>query len=413
MARNSGEATPVAQIVRPVDAADQLQEIAPGIYMSDDVSNSYAVRTSAGAVVINTGTDKGGPVHRARYRAAGIDKVSHVVLTQHHVDHVGGLKAFAADRPVIVADWRFPEGFKYHTDLQPFYYPRWSRIWRAVLGNNFPPATDFPIEPDVLVQWRHSMQVGERRFELFSVPGGETLDALCVWLPEEKIVFTGNLFGPAFMTVPNVNTLRIDKPRSVIEYIRNADQVLQLGAEMLVTGHGQPIVGAAQVASDVRRLRDAVQFIHDETVRGMNAGEALDSMMRRMALPPELQLHEWYGTVPWLVKSIWTEYCGWWDQDFTSKLYPEPITARYAEIVALAGADRVLDKAADHFAADRTVAGLQLVEVVLVADPANRRGLQLHLAALKTLLEKAGEKRNLQETVWLRSEIAATEEKLA
>jgi alkyl sulfatase BDS1-like metallo-beta-lactamase superfamily hydrolase len=413
MAQVNAEGTPLAEIVRPADDAELPIEIADGIFMSEDVSNSYAIGTRDGCVVINTGTIAGGPKHRARYRRAGLGPVRYVILTQHHGDHRGGLQSFEDDAPGIVADWRFPEGLTYNMDLQPFYLPKWERIWRPVLADGLPAAPEFPIDPDILVEWDHVIEHGGRRFELFSVPGGETLDSLCVWMPDEKIVFTGNLFGPAFMTVPNVNTLRMDKPRSVLEYIRNADRVLKLGAELLVTGHGQPIRGAAEVERSVRTLRDAVQYIHDETVKRMNAGQPLEQMMREIALPADLTIHEWYGTVPWTVKTLYHEYVGWWDQDFTSRLYPVKLADRYPEIVAAAGAEALLAAARAHFAADRIVEGLQLVEIVVAAEPANKAALRLQLDALKALLAQAPVKNNLQETVWLRGEIAATEEALS
>jgi alkyl sulfatase BDS1-like metallo-beta-lactamase superfamily hydrolase len=397
---------PLSDIVRPSDDAELPKEIAPGIFMSEDVSNSYAIRTSDGAVVINTGTVVAGPKHFERYRKAAAGTVRYVILTQHHSDHRGGLQAFLGDGPKLITDWRFPEGYKYNTDLQPFYLPKWERIWKIVLGDKLPTSPYFPVEPDILVEWNYGFDLGGRRFELFSVPGGETLDSLCVWLPKEKIVFTGNLFGPAFMTVPNVNTLRMDKPRSILEYIRNADRVLKLGAEMLVTGHGEPIRGAEHIETSVRRLRDAVQYIHDATVKGMNAGHTLEQMMREISLPPALQLHEWYGTVPWTVKTLWAEYVGWWEQDFTSRLYPVALTERYTELVALAGADALANKAREHLTAGRTVEGLQLAEILLFAEPDHRQGLAVMIDALSSLLKEAAVKRNLQETVWLRAEIA-------
>jgi alkyl sulfatase BDS1-like metallo-beta-lactamase superfamily hydrolase len=399
---------PLSKIIRPPDDAELPKEIAPGVFMSEDVSNSYAIRTNEGAVIINTGTVADGPKHLARYRKAGAGALRYVILTQHHADHRGGLQAFLAqhDRPKVITDWRFPEGYKYNTELQAFFLPKWERIWRIVLGDNLPTSPYFPIVPDILVEWNYGFDLGGRRFELFSVPGGETLDSLCVWLPKEKIVFTGNLFGPAFMTVPNVNTLRMDKPRSILEYIRNADRVLKLGAEMLVTGHGEPIRGAENVATSVRKLRDAVQYIHDETARRMNAGQKLEQMMREITLPPELQLHEWYGTVPWTVKTLWAEYVGWWEQDFTSRLYPVALSDRYSELVALAGADALAHKAREHLDAGRAVEALQLVEILLFAKADHRQGLAVMIGALQSPLKGAAVKRNLQETIWLRSEIA-------
>jgi alkyl sulfatase BDS1-like metallo-beta-lactamase superfamily hydrolase len=403
---------PVAEIVKPASEASLPVEIAAGVFMSEDVSNSYAVKTQAGALVINTGTLAGGPGHAARYKKAGLGKVEYLILTQHHVDHVGGLQSFLTDKPKIIADWRFPEGFGYHTKLEPYYTPHTKRIWGVVLKDNFPPPTEFSIHPDILVEGNYRLDFGGRHFEIFSTPGGETLDSLCVWMPEEKIVFTGNLFGPAFMTIPNVNTLRTDKPRSIVEYIRNADRVSRLGAELLVTGHGEPIRGAERVAADTAKLRDAVQHIHDETVKRMNEGKPVEQIMQEVTLPPTLQLHEWYGTIPWTVKTIWAEYTGWWDQDYTSKLYPVSPASRYPDIVALAGSGPLAQKAQDYLDAGKTLEGLQLIEILLTGEPKNARGLGLLIEALGVLLAAAGERKNLQETVWLRSELAHAEQRL-
>jgi alkyl sulfatase BDS1-like metallo-beta-lactamase superfamily hydrolase len=129
-------------------------------------------------------------------------------------------------------------------------------------------------------------------------------------------------------------------------------------------------------------------------------------MMREITLPPTLQLHEWYGTVPWTVKTLWAEYVGWWEQDFTSRLYPVALTDRYSELVALAGADALANKAREHLDAGRAVEGLQLTEILLFAEPDHRRGLGLMIEALGSLLKESAVKRNLQESVWLRGEIA-------
>jgi alkyl sulfatase BDS1-like metallo-beta-lactamase superfamily hydrolase len=413
MAEVDAKGLPLGTIVHAADDSDLPIEIADGVFMSEDVSNSYAIKTRDGAVVINTGTIRGGPRHRARYARAGVSPVRYVILTQHHTDHRGGLIPFLDDKPTIVAERRFPDGFAYNNFLNPFYQPRGERIWRVVLGDNLPEHPRFSVNPDILVHDDHAFELGGRRFELFSTPGGETLDSLCVWLPDDKIVFTGNLFGPAFMTMPNVNTIRCDKPRSVLEYVRNADRVARLGAELLVTGHGEPIRGADRIAADVGKLRDAVQYVHDRTVEGMNAGKTVEQLMGEVRLPAALQVHEWYGTVPWTVKTVWTEYTGWFDQDFTTRLYDVPLTSLYPEIVELAGADVLAARARAHIEAGRPLEGLHLVEMLLVARPGQAEGLKLKAASLRVLLDRAGEKKNLQETVWLRSEIAATEKAIA
>ena len=65
------------------------------------------------------------------------------------------------------------------------------------------PATiDFSFPEPTTTFDHHELTIGGRTFELTWTPGGETTDALVVWLPEDRILFTGNLFGPLSATSP-------------------------------------------------------------------------------------------------------------------------------------------------------------------------------------------------------------------
>ena len=55
----------------------------------------------------------------------------------------------------------------------------------------------------------------------YVTPGGETIDALVVWMPEHQTAFIGNLMGPFFGHVPNLYTLRGDKIRSAMAFIHS------------------------------------------------------------------------------------------------------------------------------------------------------------------------------------------------
>ena len=72
---------------------------------------------------------------------------------------------------------------------------------------------------------------------MYSTPGGETTDALVVWLPEHRSIFIGNLLGPFFGHVPNLYTLRGDKIRSAMAFIHSVDRVIDLAPETLFNGH--------------------------------------------------------------------------------------------------------------------------------------------------------------------------------
>src|SRR6185369_13902957 len=138
-----------------------------------------------------------------------------------------------------------------------------------------------------------------RRFELFATPGGETIDALVVWLPDDRTLFTGNLFGPLFGHVPNLVTMRGDRYRDPLEYVAAADLVISLRPHRLVTGHFDPIEGADVIAAEVTALRDATQHVHDRVVAGMEAGLDVHTLMRDVRLPPSLDIGEAYGKTTW------------------------------------------------------------------------------------------------------------------
>ena len=91
-------------------------------------------------------------------------------------------------------------------------------------------AAQLPPEPVLTEAFidSHAVELGGRRFELYSTPGGETTDALVVWLPEHRTVFIGNLMGPFFGHVPNLYTLRGDKIRSAMAFIHSLDRVIAL-----------------------------------------------------------------------------------------------------------------------------------------------------------------------------------------
>ena len=123
-------------------------------------------------------------------------------------------------------------------------------------------------------------------FELTHRPA-ETYDALTVWIPEKKAIFTGDLLYTSF---PNIYTLRGTRPRWALDYVAALNDVMALNAEILVPSHGDAIIGADAVAKTLKQHRDAIQYVHDATVAGMNAGKDVYTLMREVRLPPEPRL---------------------------------------------------------------------------------------------------------------------------
>jgi alkyl sulfatase BDS1-like metallo-beta-lactamase superfamily hydrolase len=142
---------------------------------------------------------------------------------------------------------------------------------------------------------------------VISTPGGETLDSLTVWMPKERVAFTGNLFGPVFLAMPNLVTVRGDKPRLVQRYLSSLDTVRNLGAELLITGHGDPIRGTDKIRASLDKMHAAVSYVNEAVIAGMNGGKDVHTLMREIKLPDELKIGEFHGKVSWAVRAIWEE----------------------------------------------------------------------------------------------------------
>ncbi|OBI03407.1 MBL fold metallo-hydrolase [Mycobacterium scrofulaceum] len=400
---------PGADAMRPA-AAERAEEIAPGLWCSPGLSNSYLLTTRDGRVIVNTGMGFEGPVHRANFDAVDPSPVRYIVFTQGHVDHVGGLDSVRGPGTTVVAQanwtlWRDDNerlipyrasrsAFAFKDTLATGIQAIQRRLGSTRLAGQSVPVVDLDFD-DTL-----TLEVGGRRLELISVPGGETTDSLVVWLPDERICLCGNVFGPLFGHIPNLVTMRGDRYRDALTTIASVERVRDLRPDLLVTGHFEPIAGAELIYAELTRLRDAIRYVHDRTVEGMNAGKDVRTLMREITLPAEYEVGQGYGKVAWDVRAVWENYSGWFHHESTTELYPVGFDAVAADVVELAGADALVDRARDHLAAGRPLQAIYLAEL-LPSDNAGAR------AVLREAHEEllAGST-NFWETAWLRNQIA-------
>jgi glyoxylase-like metal-dependent hydrolase (beta-lactamase superfamily II) len=400
---------------------DSALRVHPRVWLSPGSTNTYLVTTDDGNVLINTGLGIEAPVHQRCYAAISDAPLRAIVLTQGHLDLVGGVEQLKQPGTVVYAhrnmaacqdDDQRIEGFRNRRNARFFgdmVGPMLAAQRRAAAAGWRPPQAR--AEPDVLVDRRLAFELGGVRFELIWVPGGETVDSLLVWLPHERILFSGNTFGPLFPHMPNFHTIRGDRLRFALPYLEACDTVLALRPAVLLTGHFGPVEGEALIRDELTRLREAVRHVHDETVRGMNEGLDPFTLMKRIRLPEHLQVGEDYGTVAWAVRAIWHGYGGWFYFQSTTEIGDTPVREVYGELAALAGPDALAARAAALLQAGTPLKALHLAEVALAGDPAHRAALQVSLEAHLCLLDQAPP-RNRWWHCWLRGEIDALRARL-
>lgn len=379
------------------------------VYLSEGTTNSHLVVTPAGRIVVNTGLGFEGPVHKAYFDSVDSGPIRHVILTQGHVDHVGGTDCFLEPSTEVVAHARNPWQQADDLRVQPFRSRRAYFAWAAAIDGNRgtpgaqPPRQSRP-EPTILVDDRLAFELGGVRVEVIACAGAETIDSLLVWLPAEGVLVTSNVFSALFGHFPNLATIRGDRYRDPLPYADTLTLVRDLEPELLCVGHGGPIAGRDVIRTELTRMHDAVLYVHDAVVATMNAGGDVWAAMRDIRLPPALEQGEGYGTVAWSVRAIWEMYGGWFHHVSTTELYPVPASSVHPDLVRLAGGSDAIADAARRKAESAPVEAIHLAEVALAAAPSHAGALAASLAAHHVLLAKATnfwEVRWLEHRVWV------------
>jgi alkyl sulfatase BDS1-like metallo-beta-lactamase superfamily hydrolase len=169
------------------------------------------------------------------------------------------------------------------------------------------------IKPDTTFKEELKINISGINIELYHAPG-ETNDQLFVWLPEHRSLMPGDNI---YKTFPNLYTIRGTTHRDVIGWVSSLDKMRSHEPEYIFPSHTKPIIGSEEAMEALTIYRDAIQYVHDQTIRLMNEGYYPDQIVEMVELPDSIKsspyLSEFYGTVRWSVKSIFNGYLGWFN----------------------------------------------------------------------------------------------------
>jgi len=226
------------------------------------------------------------------------------------------------------------------------------------------------------------------RFTLVHAPG-ETDDQLFVWLPEMKTLLCGDNFYWAF---PNLYTIRGTPFRNLKNWYRSLDKMRNLHAEYLVPGHTRPITGAAEIENILTDYRDAIQSIHDQSIRGINGGSTPGQLAEVIKLPPHLAqapyLQPFYGKVRWSVRSVFAGNLGWFSGD-SAELQPLSPPEQAKLMARLAGGENaLLTQARALLAENQSQSALMLTGYILQLNPKNEAAREIRIKALTAMAER-------------------------
>jgi alkyl sulfatase BDS1-like metallo-beta-lactamase superfamily hydrolase len=361
----------------PFSINSGIEEVAPRTGFVPSFANVAAFDTDDGLVLVDTGSSfLAAQVHQS-IRTWNSEGLHTAVFTHGHIDHCFGVPIYEEES--AANGWRAPQVVAH--EALPGRFDR----YRATAGYNGvinqrqfqAPNLQWPVDyryPDVTYEDAMTVDVGGETFELFH-GRGETDDATWVYSPTRRVLACGDFF---IWASPNAGN-----PQKVQRFAKDWAEALRAmaakGAELLLPGHGVPILGEDRVRQALTESAELLDYLHDETLRMMNTGASLDEIVHTVRAPSHLlerpYLRPVYDEPEFVVRNIWRLYGGWWDGD-PSQLKPPTRAAFAAEMAGLSGgvdavATRALALAAQGDDESLRLAG-QLAQLAVDAEPSSK-----------------------------------------
>lgn len=391
-------------LIRPT-----LHPVTEGVFAATGfaLGNVGIIRGKTGLIVVDTteSPEAAGEIKKALGELGALP-VRAIVYTHSHLDHVMGARGFQQEETALYANVRTPDFMQLQFTLLETFQRR-ARTFQAGqidLDHAFPlpidrkvvrgfGTADDLIPPTHLIEQRTALTLDGVSLELIPT-AGETPDHLAVWLPDARVLFSGDLFYRSF---PNLSTPMLE-PRPVWSWVESIETFLTLKPLHLVPGHTDPVSGEAEVTQALTDYRDGIRFVHDETVARINAGVPVDQAVAEVALPAPLAQSPWlqehYGRVSWSVRGLYQGYTGWYDGRGTS-LNPLPPAYTAREVVNLAGgADKVLARAIELQQRQEWQQSAELTELVIAANPSDRLAYRIKAASMHQLAHQVNNLNN-------------------
>jgi glyoxylase-like metal-dependent hydrolase (beta-lactamase superfamily II) len=210
------------------------------------ISNAGVVIAPEGVVVIDA---LGSPALAQRLieeiKTITDKPITYVIVTHYHADHVYGLQAFREAGATIIAQ---EQGKVYLTSDT-------ARLRLEVSRDELAPWIDEQTQLQAADQWivnDQTVMLSGWPFDLIKVGPAHTPDDLAVYVPQEKVLFAGDLmFQGRIPFVGNADSAG---------WIASLNRLLTIEPAVVVPGHGPFSTDPAQ---DLQFTRDYLQFLRD------------------------------------------------------------------------------------------------------------------------------------------------------
>ncbi|MEV0885681.1 alkyl sulfatase dimerization domain-containing protein [Streptomyces microflavus] len=397
-------------------ARQGLYEVTEGIYQVRglDLSNMTVVEGERGIVVIDPllSAETAAAALALYRRHRGDRPVTALIYTHSHADHFGGARGVlprgTEDGVPILA----PAGFLEHAVSENVYagnamtrramYMYGDRLAKAPdgqisagLGMTTSTGTMTLIPPNVDITHTGQEEVLDGVRIVFQLtPGTEAPAEMNFLFPDHRALC---LAENATHNMHNILTLRGAVVRDARVWSRYLDEAADLfgdAADVAFASHHWPTWGRENVRDFLATQRDLYAYLHDQTLRLLNAGLTGPEIAEAIELPPALEkcwhIRGYYGSLSHNVKAVYQRYLGWFDGNPAHLWEHPPVESAERYVECMGGADAVVAKARDYAEAGDLRFAATLLNHVVFAD-ASHAAARSELAGVYRRLGRGAE----------------------
>jgi alkyl sulfatase BDS1-like metallo-beta-lactamase superfamily hydrolase len=166
-------------------------------------------------------------------------------------------------------------------------------------------------KPDVAIDNRTEVNIGGSTFELIPAHGGETHDAMLVYLPEEKVMFMGDVIMP-YLGAPFAEEGDLQGLLDAIDVIvsRNPEHLLH-GHEPLTRVFSSPLI--------LNHLKTDLAWLRDQVLTAIRRGDERSAIHESNPIPPDLLANQPDAYQPYfilrehVIDRIYDQNVGYWE----------------------------------------------------------------------------------------------------
>ncbi len=294
----------------------RIAEVVPGkVYALSgyEFTEFYFVVSEDGRelIAIDAGTrpDSAQAAYEAlRARVPKLPELTTVLVTHSHWDHIGGHRYFRSLNPNV----KFYARENYAREMARMSSAP-QIFGRPFFGSRFRMEEVLDFRPDVTIGERTQIRVGGTRIEAIPAQGGETQDALMFFLPDQGVMFVGDIIMP-YLGAPFIEEGNL---QGLLDAI---DVVVQTNPKVLLHGH-EPLTRVFASPEMLARLKTHLAWLQDQVLAAIRRGEERAAIQQANLIPPGLVDGDFRTHQPYLllrenvINRLYDQNVGYWQPD--------------------------------------------------------------------------------------------------